>query len=333
MVSAKWQMIALLMASSAYAVNPAPLAPTALQKSATYQVALSEVQEATRGLTRTQSDPVTLKPDLLAAQQRLEQAQAALIGQVLQVRQQLLADLQNLDALQGQLDTQQISLDIAQLSAQATRARVKAGAATQHDLNKAENDLDSAEKDVQSTKKQIQEATDRFKKRYGKTPDLTGEEKISWKAEQLQSALKNHPRILKDGATLENADLQYQIKSSDLSPAIEAEQARVALDNARKTYDDTLKEVSEGLEDALSQHQTAQNAVASKEKALQLARTNLSTQNARFQKGIISKLQVLQAQLEVSQAEAALSQARNTALKAAYGVLQASNWAPWEDAK
>ncbi|MFC5600000.1 TolC family protein [Deinococcus cellulosilyticus] len=326
-------MIALFMASSAFAVNPAPLASTALQKSATYQVALTEMQEATRGLSRTQSDPVALKPDLLSAQQRVSQAQAALISQMLQVRQQLLADLQNLDSLQGQLEAQQISLDIAQLNAQAARARLKAGAATQHDLNKAENDLDSAEKDVQSTKKQIQEATDRFKKRYGKTPDLSGDEKVTWKAEQLQTALKQHPRILKDSAALENADLQYQIKSSDLSPAIEAEQAKVALDNARKTYEDTLKEVQEGLEDALSQHQVAQNAVAAKEKALQLSKTNLTTQNARFQKGLISKLQVLQAQLEVSQAEGALGQARNSALKAAYSVLQAANWAPWEDAK
>ncbi|WP_188998919.1 TolC family protein [Deinococcus roseus] len=329
-------MILVLMAttaSTAFAVNPAPLYPTALKQNASYQMGLTEVQEADRGLTRTQSDPVALKPDLLGAQQRLDQARASLINQSLMVRQHLVTDLQNLDSLQDQLLGQQISLEISQLQAQASRARLKAGAATQLDLAKAENDLDSAQKDLDSTRKQLQDAQERFKKRYGKTPDASGDEKLSWTTAQLQTALKSHPRALRDQATLENADLQYQIKSSDLSPAIEVDQARIALENARKTQAETLSDLQEALEDALSQHQIAQNSVTAKDRSLQIALANLTTQKARFQKGLISRLQVLQAELEVQNAQTALGQARNTALKAGYGVLLAANFASWGDEK
>lgn len=331
MVSAKWQMILVFMASSALAVNTAPLYPTATQKSTSYQQAVSELQEAQSSLTRTQSDPIALKPELLGAKQRLDMAEASLVSQGLQVRQSLFADLQNLEVLQNQQETQSLSLQVAQLNAQAARAKFKAGAATQLDLNKAENDLEGAEKDLQAAKKQLQDAQERFKKRYGKTPDLTGDENIKWTSEALQKAMENHPKLLKDAAALENAELQYLIKSSDLSPSIEVQQAKTTLDNAKGTLAETRKELQEGLEDALNQHQSAVDALTAKEKALKLAQSSYSTQNSRFQKGLISKLQLLQAELEVKNAEGAVLQAKNNLGKAAYGVLVAANHFPWQE--
>lgn len=304
--------LTLLLAPGAQAAYPsAELLAPALQKSVPVDLAQNELAQAQTNLSRVQGDPLALRADLLAAQARLAQARAGLSAARHALRLSLAQDLAALAAAQGDLRVAQARQQVADVTLSATEVRLKAGAATRLDLEKAQTEARNARSAVEEASASVAAARAAVQTRAGRLPAQATQGTLPAPTlTALQAALPAHPRMLRASAQVDAARQDVAVKSSDLSAPVEVQQARDALAAAQKGAEDTARELRAELSAAWQSYQQALAARQNRERSAAGASRDLGVQEARYQKGLISRLALLQARAEAQSAAAALDAAR-----------------------
>ncbi|MFC6592699.1 TolC family protein [Deinococcus lacus] len=322
----------LLAASPAYAVySTAALSGPALSRAVSVQLAASELEQARAGLTRVQGDPLALRPDLMAAQARLQQAEASQRLTGLQVRAALAAELATLSGAEYDLRLAQARSELAALNLQAAQVRRNAGAATALDLENAQTEATNAAAAVTQAKEALAAAQAAVKARAGTLPAAA--KTLSFpqpKLETLRSGLAQHPRLLRAQAEAEKAELDLTIKSTDLSAPVEVQAARDALLGARKNVEDTQLDLTAKLNEAWQTYSAARSTVQSRQRSAAGAAEQARVQESRFSAGLVSRAELLKARTAALEAEAQLDAARASLETALSNLSVAANLKVWQ---
>lgn len=297
--------ITLLLAGMAQAqttYTPAPVMTAALSRSISVELAQAEVGQAKSAVTRLNGDPLALKADLLTAQDRVAQAQAALLAAQLALRVTVSQELAALGAAENDLGVARGKLELARLALKGVEISLSAGAANRVELEKAQADVKNAQNEVAQAGDTLADARGRVSTRLGYLPKMPLVKFPQPSVGALQAALTQHPRQLKADAAVISARRDLAVKSSDLSAATEIKAAQNTLDAALKNAEDTARSLRGELSDAVQRYQTALSTLANRERSAATAAENARVQQVRFEKGLVSKQAAWQARSDSAQA-------------------------------
>ena len=305
------------MASFALAQAPNKLFALALERSVPYSLAKSEFKSAGEKLERLKSDPLAIKPDLLEAQFGLETARVGLTASNLEVRRNLSRELFAWLEAKDTLDLSKLKNGLAAANLNAARVRFKTGAINQIEVNRSEAEARSADTDQDNANADLEAAASTLRTRLGELPaanlpgNLTLEATPKPQRATLETGLENQPLVVKAKGGLDRAKLDLEIKDNEFSASVEIQAAKTAFTNAQRNLEDARSTAKSVLSAAWDAYTAAQKSIPVRERSASVAKEDLTAQQARFAKGLISKLTVLQAQITLESAQLALSQAQH----------------------
>ncbi len=298
--------------NSALAQIPEKWFVVALVRSDTYAIALNEAQSAKGRLQRLKSDPLVTKPMLLEGSTALELSEARLIAARLEVRRGLFADV---FAWSNALDTLEIAstkLGLADANAKAAQARFKVGAITSVEANRADAELRAAQNEISSAQAELAGTVVILRDRLGFMPDSkTPSEAVPRPTKQiLERHLEFAVRIVDAKGMLARAKLDLEVKDNEFSAPVEISEAKRVVLKAERNLADARNATKATFTSRWEVYQSAVGALMARERAVQLARDELKTQTERLERGLVSKLVVLQARVTLVQQQAAFEQGR-----------------------
>jgi outer membrane protein TolC len=301
------------LASSTLAQAPSKLFALALERSVPYSLAKSELKSAGEKLERVKSDPLAIKPDLLEAQFGFDTARVGLTASNLEVRRNLSRELFAWLEAQDSLDLAKLKNTLAAAKLNAARVRFKSGAINQIEVNRSEAEARSADTDQDNASADLQATAATLRTRLGELPatNLALEPTPKPQRAALEAGLENQPLVVKAKGGLDRAKLDLEIKDNEFTASVEVQAAKTALTNAQRSLEDARSTAKSALSAAWDAFTAAQKATPVRERSTTVAKEDLTAQQARFAKGLISKLAVLQAQIALESAQLALSQAQH----------------------
>ena len=299
--------------TTALAQAPVKLLEVALERSVPYQLARSDLKSASDKLERLKADPLAVKPELLEAKLGLESANVNLLSSKLDVRKNLTKELFAWLEAKDSLDLAKLKTGLAQANLAAAQVRFKSGSINQLEVNRSEADAKSAVIDQDGAETDLDGAAGNLTTRLGSLPamNLALEPTPKPARAMLEAGLGSHPRVVEAKGRVERARLDLEIKDNEFTAQVEVSTAKTALSNAQKTFEDSKALVKVALSNAWDAYSNAVKAVPVRERSRGVAKDDFEAQQARFKKGLISKLAVLQSQVSLEQAELALRQAQH----------------------
>ncbi len=304
----------------------------ALSRSASVQSAKSDLSEATAKLERTKADPLAIKPELLAAQISVDAAGANFIASRLDLRKNLTRDYFAWTENQDALDLAKLKQQLSQLNLTAAQVRFKAGAINAVELSRAESEARSSSIDLDGSQTDLDGAATNLKTRLGELPKIGETMPATPKPTRaaLEASLENNPRFVNAQAQLERSKLDVLIKDNEFTPQAEIDSAKIALENAKRSLDDTRTSFRSNLGTAWDAYQTALAAIPARERNTNVSQDELKAQEARLAKGLASKLNVLQSRVALEQSQFVLSQSRRRAALAVLDLAGLANLDLWK---
>jgi outer membrane protein TolC len=301
------------LASVALAQAPNKLFTLALERSVPYSLAKSDLKSATEKLERVKSDPLAIKPDLLEAQIAFDAARVGLTSSNLEVRRNLSRELFAWLEAQDTLDLAKLKNTLAAANLNAARVRFKTGAINQIEVNRSEAEARSAETDQDNASADLEAAAATLRTRLGELPaaNLTLEPTPKPNRATLEAGSENQPLLVKAKGGVDRAKLDLEIKDNEFTASVDVQAAKTALTNAQRNLEDARSTAKSSLSATWDAFTAAQKAIPVRERSATVAKEDLSAQQARFAKGLISTLAVLQAQITLESAQLALSQAQH----------------------
>ncbi|MDP9765262.1 TolC family protein [Deinococcus enclensis] len=323
-------LLLTLLTQAQAAYGTLELYPSAVQRSVSVQVARNELTQARAEVARLAADPLALQPARMAADARARQAEAGVRLSELQLRATLAGELEALSGAEYGARLAQARRELADLRLTAAQVKFRAGALTKLDLDAAQAEASNAAAAVATAEATLNAARQKVQGRAGTLPRLPLQFAPAPEAGILRAALANHPRLIKASAEVAAADLDLQVKSTDLSAAAEVKAARVALENARTAQTEARLELEAALTAALQTYQSAQSTLAPAERSTGAAASQAATAEKRFAAGLISRAALLQARLEALEARSTLD-GRQAATETALASLSvAANLNVWK---
>jgi outer membrane protein len=214
---------------------------------------------------------------------------------------------------QDSLDLAKLKNTLAAAKLNAARVRFKSGAINQIEVNRSEAEARSADTDQDNASADLQATAATLRTRLGELPatNLALEPTPKPQRAALEAGLENQPLVVKAKGGLDRAKLDLEIKDNEFTASVEVQAAKTALTNAQRSLEDARSTAKSALSAAWDAFTAAQKATPVRERSTTVAKEDLTAQQARFAKGLISKLAVLQAQIALESAQLALSQAQH----------------------
>ena len=293
------------------------------------------LDDALRTQSRTESDPLALRLDLVQARQAVEQGRRLLA----QARYDAYAEIaaayvQALEA-ERQLALAEQGRDLAARSLDITRIRFERGSATELDVQNAETELARAESGVLSARQGLDLARDNLASLIGvqePDPDSVPEELLAVEAptmETITELLDRHPTILQAEHGVETARVARDLLDPSYASQAQIDQAELQVARA----EEGLAEARRGMELQASRLrdavERARESLDVEREALVDARERESLEERRFDAGLIAEITLDQARLTRAQAEIAALEAEHAFLRALFD-LQAGTVTPIE---
>ena len=305
---------------------------TALERSVPYQLARSEYKTASEKLERIKTDPLAIKPELLEAQLAAEATRINLTASKLEVRKSLIRELFAWQEATGTLELTKLKKSLFEANLNSALVRFKSGAINQLEVAKVEADAKSASIDQENAQTDLEGAASLLTTRLGSLPNANVTMGATEKPQRapLEAALINHPRVIDARARLDRSKLDLEIKDNEYSAAVDVTNAKTTLINAQKGFDDSKVIVKAVFSNAWDAYINAGKAIPVRERARGVAKEDLEAQQARFKKGLVSKLSVQQAQLGFAQTESLLEQAQHRLTLAVVDISLAANNDLWK---
>lgn len=313
---------ALALGAGALALSLEEALESALKRPAILTAQL-ELDEARANLERREADPLALRPEVEAARQRFELAQASYEQAYFQSVAEIGSAYANaLSARQeAELASRRVSLN-AQL-VRAAEIRSANGTATALDLQEAQTALEGAQQAQSAAQEALNLAQRRLNGLLEGTVRLESLEPIPDAAlvnvpplERVLNAAEGHPIVLEAQQALELAELSSDLLDPVFTPRSEIESARVQREAAQETAREVARDYALEMRDLYSQAQTTRTAYNVARDRLTNAQERLAAQQNRLEAGLISELELRQTEIAFNEAEFEALAARSAYLSA-----------------
>ncbi len=327
--------VALLAATSfASAQVSQKLVDTAYTRNVGVQNAENDLEDAQLKLERTTADPLATKKEVFEAQLDVRTNTANLIAAKLEVRQNLTKELLAWDEAIDELRVVIMKLEAAQQSLKSSQIKYQNGAINAVELARAEDSAQSAVTDKNKAENDVVVAASAVTRRLGKLPqDLKLEVTPKPELKTLTESLMQHKNVLQAKASFERALFDLRVKDNEFTPQSEITQAKNAVKLSEKRLEDAIQSQRVALQNAWDAFQNALNAIASRERLLEVSRNDLTGQQTRLAKGLVSKLSVLNTQITFESAKNSLQSSRNAVMRAVTDLAIAANVDVWSTGK
>ena len=282
-----------------------------------------ELDEARANLERREADPLALRPDVEAARQRFDLAQASYE----QAYFQSLSEVGGAyaDALkarqEAELNRRRVSLN--EQLVRAAEIRVRNGTATDLDLQEATTTLESSQQAQSAAQEALNLAQRRLNGLLEQSVRLEALEPIPESAlvnvpplEQVLTNAEAYPTVLEAQQALDLAELNSDLLDPIFTPRSEIESAGVALETAQETEREIARDYALEVRDLYSQARTARTALQVAQETLANAQERLAAQQNRLEAGLISQLELQQSEIAYNEAEFGALAARSDYLSA-----------------
>lgn len=299
-----------------------------------------ERDDAERALSRTQADPLALRPELVQARQRAELADAQAREALFEAYVEVAAAYAQVREAELQLGIARAGRDLAARGLEVARLRLERGSATALEVQTAETDLAEAERGVNAASDGLALATSNLEGITGLALETTEPfererfDSLRVPADDtLIAAAEGTPAVLQVMHGLALAELQVDLldpsfasRSQIDQAALQRDQASAGANEARRGVTLLLRSRANSLGSALDGDRIAQEALSQ-------AFEREAIERRRLEAGLISELAFDQARLQTLQAELRAVQAEHALVSAALE-LQAATLAPiegWHD--
>lgn len=296
----------------AFAQVPQSLVNIAAERSRELQNTVTELQNATDKLEVVEADSLSTKNEILLAKWDVEGATANLAETRLKLRQDLTQDIFSLQLARSALGIAKIRGELAQLTLKAAQARFASGSINNVELSRIQNDATSADLEITRAEADISTGTANLTKRIGTVPNEIKLEVTPKPAsiKIFEDNIENSTRVIQSRLALEKIRLEIRSKDNDLTPRIELEQLRRTAISTEKRLIDTRVEIKNAIKSAWDNYQGTFVLVANQERAVELGKREYEGQQKRFERGLISKAQLLQSQIGFETVKNQLESAR-----------------------
>ncbi len=281
-----------------------------------------ELQDAESNFHRASIDPLAVRPDKLAAEQRLELARADLTEKDYAATKEIAEAYTDVLNTRDQVNLAQKAVVLSQQSLNIAEIRVANGSIPRLDLEDAQVDLSDSQKDLQAAQGGLEVAEQNLKGILGGGVDISVLSPIvdSYLVlptlEQALAAYTGHPDLIEARHGLESAEMQVDILDPSYTPRSQIDDARSQLDNARESVQEAQRGYDVQVRNFHSQADNARTAYDVARSNLTNETERLSTQRQRLDGGIISEIDFSQAELNFQSAQNDLNKARNDYLVA-----------------
>jgi outer membrane protein, heavy metal efflux system len=298
--------------------------------------AMLERDDAERAATRTEADPLALRPDLLQARQRAELAAAEATHALFQAYADVARAFAQVREAELQVALAQAGQDLAQRGVEIARLRFERGSVTELDVQGAETDLLEAERGLQAARDGAALARTNLAGVTGLAVD--GTEPIDRARlagltvpddATLEAAVDGVPNVMRLRHAVALASLGVELLDPSFAARAQIDQAETQRDQAtaglreaRRGVSLQLRSLANGLHSAIEGDRIAQDAVRQ-------AREREAIERRRLDAGLIAEIAFDQTVLQTMQAELQAVQAEH-ALVAAVLELQAGALLPME---
>ena len=312
----------LMLGTLAFALTLEEALESALARPAILTAQL-ELDEARVNLERREADPLALRPEVEAARQRFELAQASYERAYFQSVAEVGSAYANaLSARQeAELASRRVSLN--EQLVRAAEIRSANGTATALDLQEAQTALEGAQQAQSAAQEALNLSQRRLNGLLEGTVRLESLELIPDAAlvdvpplERVLNAAEGHPIVLEAQQALELAELNSDLLDPVFTPRSEIESAGAQLETAQETAREVARGYALEVRDLYSQAQTARTAYNVARDRLTNAQERLAAQQNRLEAGLISELELRQTEIAFNEAEFEALAARSAYLSA-----------------
>lgn len=278
--------------------------------------------DAERAATRTEADPLALRPDLLQARQAAALAEAELraarYDAYLEIAQAYVQVLQ----LERQLGIAEASRDLAERGLEIARIRLERGGATELDVREAENRLAEARSGVASAVQGLALARSSLESLTGldaddvepvpdallavPAPELPG----------LRNALEGAPTLLQATQGLELARVGRDLLDPSFAARTRIEEAELGVQQAEEGVAEARRGLELQLRSLVDAVRTARESLEVAREALANARERQEVERARLEAGLIAEVAFEETRLATRRAELAAATAEHDLLLA-----------------
>lgn len=286
----------------------------AVESSVAVQDAQRDLQAVEDELARRGADPLALGMDLLRLEHEKTTAELALEVAITTAESEAADAFFAVHEAQDQVELASLQQEMASTTLEATRIRQQAGTATTLDVARAESDLATRNGDLASARSTLALARSQLVALTGRPPDELSlaplpEQVTVPELEELSSSLESGLEIRAARQEVELARAAVQAVDNAMNPRIEVEQARNEVEQATSRLA-SLRRASElRVQQSHSQALVAQRAYQSTVAAMRIAEEALRAQEARYDAGLISELEVMEARLQRLESGAAVREA------------------------
>lgn len=320
-------LAAFALTSSVSAQGQVSLASSvrrALTNGADTSNARATLQKARANLVAVRSDPTSIITTLTQAQHEAKLQLVNLQNTKLNVAREVVGQYANTYEASAAIALKKSQVELDERTLQIAKARLKARVATQLDVSRAETALDNSRQELADAKAKLPVAQAQLLRMLG----LSTGQKLLLKApaqppqlnaslNSLQTGLESRqPALVQASQAVAFAKLQVKISDNDYTPARTLQDAKVALANAERSYEDAKKSALTAVRDAYRAVQDTQKRVNIAQQQQKNAQTSLNQAKVRLKAGTAAAIDVQQAEVQSQQASFGVEQAQNGLWKA-----------------
>lgn len=291
----------------------------ALQQAGSMKSASLELKDAEISYKQSMADQL-LKPSVLTslsienawlvAQRNFEIAKADIAMQVEQSYYDVLKAERALTLAQENLDRAKDQLKTAQ-------SKLKLGMVAQIDVISAETEVASAEADLSKAQANLALAKMKFNNGLGLALDIPIKltSQFSYKPmpialdKAIQYGLSHRLEIKRAEDAITQRQKEIEVYNNDFTPPLVLEKSRIGLESAQVDLENVKANIILEIRQNFESLKDAERQVPLQEKSLEKARESLRIAKARYDAGVITAMDLADAQRGVYQAETAYLQA------------------------
>jgi len=318
--------LTLILSSSALAANITleNSLSSALSDGKDLSDARANLATAQADLAAKQADPTSLIGTLQSAQNTLALNTLKLSSTQLSTLQTVMTNYTTLFEAQRTVEQNaaQVVLDSRNLS--VTQAKRAAQNATDLDVSSAQNTLSTSQQTLSNNTAQLAVLSAKLAQSIGQgnTPDLKATSYPAMPALSVALAdlekdvLARSPDVLQAQQAVSSAQLTVKLSDNDYTPRRTLEDAKIGLEGANRTLENSQKSVLTTLRDAYRTAQDAQKQVALSQTAFENQTKSYAQDGVRLKSGLISSQQLLASEVTLKNSLLSLDRARGSYARA-----------------
>ena len=283
------------------------------------QAAQLELEDAQAALTRTRSDPLALRPEVLAAEQRLALARAQYEQRAYESAAAVGGAYARVLGAEEETRLAQQRVVLSQRLLRAAQIRLENLTATELDVRDAAAALDGARGAQRAAQERLGLAQRNLSGLLGQQMSAAALEPVpesvleaTPSAVAALNAAREHPTLLEARQAEALAQFNADILDPIFSSRTVIEEARTALRSAQAAAQESTRAFELQLRDLVAQVRAARTTYEGAREAFLNAQARLQVQQNRLSAGLISELELRQAEVAASEAEYAALTARNS---------------------